>query len=215
MLDNATLWPELELRPLKGRRPRLRKVYPGRAHASRTQRIVDAYRAAVREGYADEGRMWWYRARTWCEERAADYGIPVEKVAGIVAVLSPSCRWERNTVEALQVLDENRDAPFTTYKRNVKKAFDILYDVKPVGALVKGPKVRAFWQLILAPHRRDVVCIDRHAARVAAGKRVEKFGRKRYRDFAADYFAAARVVRMPAPELQAVTWEWARKEIVG
>ena len=42
------------------------------------------------------GRTWYTSTGTWCARLSKRYGVPVESVAAIVAVLSQRKRWREN-----------------------------------------------------------------------------------------------------------------------
>lgn len=116
---------------------------------------------------------------------ATKYGIRVETVAGVIAALSPSNKWERNIydAEALikvwragatrdEVLDpDNPIIKVCTYLTMKTKAWDILTTSDPVVDILKGVKTIEFFNCITNPLLDDV-CIDGHAYSVWLGERV-------------------------------------------
>ena len=116
---------------------------------------------------------------------ATKYGLRVETVAGVIAALSPSNKWERNVydAEALikvwragatrdEVLDpDNPIIRVCTYLLQKTKAWDILTTSDPVVDILKGVKTIEFFNCITNPALDDV-CIDGHAYSVWLGQRV-------------------------------------------
>ena len=116
---------------------------------------------------------------------ATKYGLRVETVAGVIAALSPSNKWERNIydAEALikvwragatrdEVLDpDNPIIRVCTYLLQKTKAWDILTTSDPVVDILKGVKTIEFFNCITNPALDDV-CIDGHAYSVWLGERV-------------------------------------------
>ena len=116
---------------------------------------------------------------------ATKYGLRVETVAGVIAALSPSNKWERNVydAEALikvwragatrdEVLDpDNPIIRVCTYLLQKTKAWDILTTSDPVVDILKGVKTIEFFNCITNPALDDV-CIDGHAYSVWLGERV-------------------------------------------
>ena len=116
---------------------------------------------------------------------ATKYGLRVETVAGVIAALSPSNKWERNIYDAEALIkvwragatrDEvlDKDNPIIrvcTYLTMKTKAWDILTTSDPVVDILKGVKTIEFFNCITNPLLDDV-CIDGHAYSVWLGERV-------------------------------------------
>ena len=128
----------------------------------------------------------WYPSALKIATRIADkYDLRVETVAGVIAALSPSNRWERNIFDAEALIkiwragatrDEvlDPDAPIIkvcTYLGQKTKAWDILTTNDPVVDILKGVKTIEFFNCITNPMLDDV-CIDGHAYSVWLGERV-------------------------------------------
>lgn len=113
------------------------------------------------------GRTWYASAAAEVNERIAlPHGLPFGRACGIVAVLSPMVRWERNLLEAENVITGRRSA---AYPANVRKAAYILAGEDPE-TVVTGPKVTAFYRLLFS-NGRDAhhVCVDSIAILAATG----------------------------------------------
>ena len=112
---------------------------------------------------------WYHDAYALCVELSAKYNISVVVIAALIAVLSPSIRWDYNMVAAKIYLDAfttGKPQPSVSgYSRNRNKAWLILQtgDV----TLVSGLKVLAFFRCIMGFYH-DVV-VDRHAIRAWLG----------------------------------------------
>ena len=135
----------------------------------------------------------WYPSAFQIAGRIADkYDLRVETVAGVIAALSPSNRWERNVFDAEALIkvwragatrDEvlDPDAPIIkvcTYLGQKTKAWDILHRFDPpmdewqeITQILKGVKTIEFFNCITNP-KLDDVCIDGHAYSVWLGERV-------------------------------------------
>lgn len=125
-----------------------------------------------------EGLDWYKNAHEACDAIGRGYGIPVEKVAGVVAALSPGLQWKLNLeqaeyfirhVQAGASMDDACALPVGVYgKGNRRKAYRILKSdgafETVLGLLGKrGPKTRAFFTNIANPYSYGAVTIDRHA----------------------------------------------------
>ena len=116
---------------------------------------------------------------------ATKYGLRVETVAGVIAALSPSNKWERNVYDAEALIkvwragatrDEVLHPKYPiikvcTYLLQKTKAWDILTTSDPVVDILKGVKTIEFFNCITNPALDDV-CIDGHAYSVWLGQRV-------------------------------------------
>lgn len=137
---------------------------------------------------------------------------PDQRIASaIVAALSPGLRWERNIEAARRVIGREDLAGLgVRWYDGVRKAERILSGENPATVL-KGNKVRAFWQCILSPINKLHVCIDGHAYAIWRGKRftldeVPQLSDRMYNGIAADYTEAASVAGILPLQMQAITW---------
>lgn len=145
----------------------------------------------------EEGREWYFRARTLAFELARtrkDYCIEtmdreVSKAIAVIAVLSPQLSWDRNVDLAwlaysryddavrrgatwLKDRDQRLEAMLTSWpglKTNGRKAMRILDGERPED-VVSGPKVTAFYYAIKDANDPRGIVIDRHAFDVAVGR---------------------------------------------
>lgn len=194
-----------------------------------------------------EGREWYPRARALAVELActqASSGVAghereVYKAAAVIAVLSPRVNWERNKMLARVVYDLAAIKTWTAdmtvaevrkgwgygLSDGAGKAFRILVLGEDPDDVVKGPKVRQFWQTIVDPTDSRAVVIDRHAIDVAFGRILSDADRGRavgpagaYDHLSQLYRNAARIisrelgeqVTLTPAELQAMTWVYWR-----
>jgi hypothetical protein len=167
----------------------------------------------IREAWDDRshvedvtGEAWYRIARQECAEVAFETILPVERIIGAVAAISPGLRWSRNIFWARELAvawNEGRAEDITgvpTYSfENVRKAIRCLAGEDPCKVL-SGPKVTAFYALILSSGD-DVtrVCIDGHAYALATG-----WGGNIRTDPFADGLDASKSVRISKPTLRRV-----------
>lgn len=180
-----------------------------------TSRILRAYRAASPSDLED-GTTWYPRANEWCEELAREYGTTLEVVAGLTAVLSPGCPWERNqgATTAALVAHKYKDAlpsHISVYGYlAIDKAQRILNGVDPLDVL-SGPKVSAFYACLVAPTTSRAVVVDRHARCLALGLQRSDAngivkGEREFIYLAQHYENAAVKLGVLPSTVQAVTW---------
>lgn len=173
-----------------------------------TRRIISTYSAAT-ESELVEGTSWYDDARRFCEETAETYGVTLQTVAGIVAVLSPMTEWELNKQRALMILDGANSGML-----NASKACAIRDGVNPED-VVSGQKVIAFYRAILGNYHS--VVIDRHAHDVAIGRKCSDTERKvleranQFPLFVEAYERASERLGVAPVIVQAVTWTVMRR----
>ena len=166
------------------------------------------------------GGMSWYKEANQVALTLADrYEIPEETAAGVIAALSPRNKWDRNLVDAENIIaayvaggaEACDDVKVCTFGANKQKAVEILtWNAGEAVALeiLSGPKLREFYSCILG---RDDVCIDGHAYSIWFGDRVTlakvpSIGKKLREEIKKDYLAVAKKNNLKGYEVQAITW---------
>lgn len=124
------------------------------------QNFTDILNLAT-EGEKEQGLTWYNEASFFCFNLSIKYDIPIERIIGIVAALSPKCPWIRNAIEARDFIKSKGKNKVTTYLSNKKKALAIFRGTHPNDVL-NGHKVRAFYDNLCNPNDSKSVCIDTH-----------------------------------------------------
>lgn len=122
--------------------------------------------------------FWYDNAHKDCVNLAYRYGLPVNIVVGLVAVLSPGLQWSINLKGAEYILQDvqngytapiaDRPVKYCGYGQNVRKGFDIV--VNRSLSYLKGPKVNSFFDNIMSCGCGYTVTCDRHALATILGK---------------------------------------------
>lgn len=137
--------------------------------------ILYYYEQATKQETID-GLQWYARARHEACKMVKNTDIPVICAAGVISVLSPFNPWERNLVDARNVIDaylngENPDSvTVSTFKKNKEKAFQILQNNSADIITKKSRKTFSFVHNI-AYEDSPYVTIDRHALKVYRRKK--------------------------------------------
>jgi len=188
--------------------------------------VARAYDSAT----ADErvsGSFWYTNAHDWiCRLSDDSFNwetgeiTTAEQVAGMVAALSPGVRWSTNQTDAERAMQRDRGHRYSTYGKQVAKAFEIVDGADP-RVVLRGPKERAFFECLLNPANREWVVLDRHALRVAIDWRatIDDVNRWTSRARVVEtisrvYTYVARQLQISPCELQAITWLWFRNNHV-
>lgn len=171
------------------------------------ENILNMYEQATAEE-RHHGAMWYDQAGAGAFELADAHGLTDDQAGAILALLSPSNRWERNVADAWRLCAEGESASVCTYGPNKAKALRVLAGECPWD-VVTGQKVFAFWRCIMGDS--DAVVIDRHAWAIAAGSKPNAERAKaeltsRYAEFVEAYVQAGELLGIPAYEVQATTW---------
>ena len=171
------------------------------------------------------GRAWYPQAYETARIMASDYGLCVQTVVGVIAALSPRNKWERNLLDAENLIEAYcvdraaaAEVKVCTFGKNKVKAIKILdLDQDPftdaILDVLSGPKLREFASCIL---KLDEVTVDGHAFCVWNGARtglkdVPAIGVRMRAEIKSDYRKAAAKLGLSPSECQAVTWcAWRR-----
>jgi len=196
-----------------------------------TRNILGVFALAT-AGELQEGLEWYHRANRVAASIASAHGISLETAAGVIAALSPNNRWERNIVDAENIIraysiggtDEAENVKVCTYGKMKDKAIQILEapSMSHHEDILNGRKITAFYQCIIGC--KDSCCIDGHAYSIWFGdrltmKNVPNIGKRLYAEICSDYVEAAEILRetgsrfadLTAYEVQAITWvTWRR-----
>jgi len=170
------------------------------------------------------GSSWYTQARVASLAISESYGVPATTIIGVIAALSPRNRWERNLIDAENLVEAYVRDPSSakhvkvcTFNKNKEKALTILANDSPtldsVLATLSGPKLQEFASCIFG---LEDVCIDGHAYCIWNGGRtslanVPSIGVKLRREIKADYIKAANKLNVSPAVCQAITWNaWRR-----
>ena len=177
-----------------------------------------------------DGIEWYARAMIAAQTISNSTGVNVNKVAGVIAALSPNNRWERNLIDAEYVckvyingdVEDVMNVKVCTYGKMLLKAVNFLQcdNISEIPTILNGRKIRAFYECIIG--KSDSVVVDGHAYSIWIGERltmkqVPNIGIKLYASITADYIAATQEINdkfntnlLPF-QVQAVTWvTWKR-----
>lgn len=172
--------------------------------------------------------MWYQQANDIARKLGNQFDLPTAIVAGVIAALSPQNPWERNVVDAENIIStykqDGREAAESikvgTFGANKRKALQILdlgfvFTAKEILEILGGLKVQNFWWCILLNNK--AVCVDGHAYSIWLGERVStsdtpKITPKLYERIAQDYTDATGKINeildadYTPYQIQAITW---------
>ena len=198
---------------------------------------VDLYVANIKSCYyqalqypslAEVGLSWYATAYSQAQAIAKRFYLVSElRVCGVVAALSPNNRWERNLIDAENMIrcaiaGGKPDAiKVGTYHHNRDKAWMIAKGYDAVDVL-GGNKVRSFYNCLISPHHSQSVCVDAHAINIALGRqaiiaRTPTLSDSKYTLIASCYTQATQEINedsltgtvLPL-QVQALTWTYYR-----
>ena len=184
-------------------------------------------------GEVTEGLDWYDRAHRIAERLSSIYNVDIALAAGVIAALSPNNRWERNVVDAENVIrayiagtdDDVMNVKVCTYGKMKAKAIKILEagnftDAEDIASILNGQKITAFFWCIVGSE--DHVCIDGHAYSIWFGdrltmKEVPNIGKRLWSNIERDYLLATDLINkrdkadLTPFQVQAITWcAWRR-----
>jgi hypothetical protein len=186
------------------------------------ENIIKIYKLATPEEKRD-GIVWYVNAFADCKRIALDTKVPVHIVVGVVAALSPNNKWDRNIVNAKDLIEgylngeHVESIKVSTYHAMKHKAWSIL-DAMPdedgVSLILNGQKITSFYRNIMG---HDTCTVDGHARNIYYGVRhgltddKSNVGKREYFEISQAYVKAGKRVRvngrsLKAFEIQAITW---------
>ena len=183
---------------------------------NRNQKHIQALLDLATVGEQADGQLWYRRANTAAVRLADQYEVTIPVAAGVIAALSPRNKWERNLIDAENLIaafvaagEEGAEAvKVCTFGKNKAKAIQILQAGIGIQAILSGPKLIEFFSCIMG---EDDVCIDGHAYSIWFGCRitldkVPSIGKKLRAQIKEDYMAVADKNNLKPFEVQAITW---------
>ena len=185
--------------------------------------IERVFKLATPEEIKD-GVTWYALAQADARRMTIYYSIPLTTVVGVIASLSPNNKWERNVINAKDLIEgylngEHKESiKVSTYHAMKDKAWSMLEDMletdEDILTRLNGQKIKSFYECIMG---YDACCIDGHAYNIWRYERVglttdkTNIGKKLYAEIQGDYVRIAKKLDMKAYELQAITWvAWRR-----
>ena len=185
----------------------------------RNQKHIQALLDLASVAEQAEGLSWYQRANLAAVRLADQYEIAIDTAAGVIAALSPRNKWDRNLIDAENLIaaykaageEGTEEVKVCTFGANKKKAVEILIWAAQ-GDIVKeflsGPKLIEFFSCIIG---EDDVCIDGHAYSIWFGDRIRladvpSIGKKLRAEIKKDYLAVAKKNNLTGYEVQAITW---------
>lgn len=188
-----------------------------------TKNIIAIYKLA-KPSEIKHGMTWYLNALTDCKELANKLELPIHIVVGVVAALSPNNKWERNTLNALELCQAFIDGQdmdsvkVSTYNAMKRKAWSILQDMptyEETIIILNGKKIVSFFRNIMGDETD--ITIDGHARNIYYNDRQglttpnTSIRKLEYFDIQKAYKRASKKLGLKAYELQAITWvAWKR-----
>lgn len=178
------------------------------------------------EDERQRGLVWYENARTFCQHLADGSGLPLEKVIGIVAALSPQNSWDINkAMAATFIMRKGKGRVKNRVCDGKAKAIYLTDDLGSIESLLgkydnSALKTKSFYKNILNPGCIETVTIDRHAINVcrqspdnvkANDNSVYKLTENQYNFFTKCYRSAANKLGISPSSLQAIVWESYRR----
>lgn len=167
--------------------------------------LLDLFTLSTDENYT-HGLRWYKKANSICKKLSVKHDIPLYKVVGIMAALSPRNKWERNIIDTESVIVSGFKAKVCTFNPNKLKAVKILNsgDKDEVFRLLNGRKVQSFYNNILMHKLSSTVTVDVWAMRSVGLNRAPNKGL--YDQVEIAYKQLAEIVGIKPHEIQAVIW---------
>lgn len=175
--------------------------------------IVKLFNATSRDNL-DNGMSWYRDANKHAKKLSRDFKIPLNKVVGVMAALSPNNKWARNKIDTRNFLAvPSLDTKVCTFINQRKKALAILSSngtSKEIEKILNGIKTKNFYHNIRFYSASDKVTVDMWAFRSVGAE--EKL--KNVPLVTQAYQEVATELNIVPHQLQAVVWGVIRGSLV-
>lgn len=175
-----------------------------------------ARRALDNKPRAAKALAWYAEGRAWIADLSATHHVPTERIAAIVAVLSPQQGWDEQlawTGRVLSALANGKPIPGPGLPANKAKARRI-WEGEGIDSVLGGDKVRSFYANLTGDEYE--VTVDRHALAIAYdGDPPEWITPKRYAAVRDAYRIVAITLGYTPAAIQALTWVYWREVKAG
>ena len=164
----------------------------------------------------EERQDWYQEAHDWSEALGLVHELPVSKVCGVVAALSPLKTWDQNLKIARDMVLTGDCGHMGAFKN---KAINILKSDgsdESIKTILSGNKITSFYVNIMHPDKTTEVTIDRHALSIALGIWITDEDYAGMTDLQYNFFVdcftlAAKKVGVKPLLMQSATWVKFRK----
>lgn len=170
-----------------------------------------------------EGLSWYVDANLFAEDLAEKFmpeqcyssgtHTSLNKVAGIIAALSPLKSWEENKRIATSFLKDGKSYHTKVMTKKAQAILNSDGQIDTISNILQGNKITSFFLNIVNPYSDNGVTIDRHAVSLAVGRDLQgdalQMSLNQYNFFVNCYRIAAKKLDVRPLQVQAVTWvEW-------
>lgn len=182
------------------------------------KRLLSYYELAEQ---SEISHNWYFEAHTFASKIAQKHSLPLFKVVGIIAALSPQKNWQDNKRLTSEFLYGKRHSQT---KQQLNKAENILYQAdkeEQVFSILTntGLKTSYFYNNIMFPFIDSGITIDRHAlgACINSFKNIQNFiggiklTKKQYDFFANCYTEIAKDKNILPLQAQSTIWQTYRR----
>lgn len=154
------------------------------------------------------GMRWYKDAHLRAKRISKGLKVPLYKVVGVIASLSPRNKWDRNMKDAVALIRKGKKAKVATFNANKRKALLVLEasNEKQVRILLNGRKITSFYENILRPYKNSSVTVDVWAFRSLGMEPLNK----NYSLVEDAYKSTAKELGIKNHELQAIIWSVVR-----
>lgn len=133
-------------------------------HAELSNKLEAYYQTGLSMPKVNSALNWYSEANEFAHQLVHKYSVPLFKVVGIIAALSPNNKWERNKKDAETVLSNpSTTAKVCTFPLNLAKAIRIYHeaiDSASTTRILNGRKTTNFFNNIYKHKYSQAVTVD-------------------------------------------------------
>lgn len=169
------------------------------------EQIIDHFNKASLD-QVREGLTWYENANNEAKLISQTYNVPLNKVIGVMAALSPNNKWQQNIFDTWNLIETpSLETKCCTFLGQRQKALDILNSegtFKEILTILNGTKTKNFFRNIVNYDSSNTVTVDMWAYRSVNLPPKQKF----YQPIELAYQNVARNLNLLPHQLQAVVW---------
>ena len=176
--------------------------------------ILKVYNSSLSESISND---WYLDAHNFALKQSKLHNVPLIKVCGIIASLSPLKSWTENKIIVGLFLSSGKGKHTKAMVNKAKQILNCEPDAECIANILNGNKIISFFFNIYNPQQGNFVTIDRHALSVCLYKSIsDNEGKgitlKQYEFFVNCYRVAGAKIGISPVKMQAVTWEIWREQ---
>lgn len=133
-------------------------------HQDLAMRLENYYKTGLEMPNVSAALNWYREASEFAHSLVHEYSLPLYKVVGIIAALSPNNKWDRNKQDTISIIKsptmETKVCTFPLNKAKALRIYHEAYDSASVLRILNGRKTSNFFNNIYRHKYSQAVTVD-------------------------------------------------------